>query len=195
MSRPGFAKPCHVDGRLVDNRALCLADATPDAQVDIHSGLLDRPFAAASPNHDSLLKPDRLLRRWTVFLAHNTGNTLGIGETPALIDKGKANSRFFFLGLREGTDRSRRADLTTKRAIILTVADPRNQDGRPDPLNPGLEQGGLKTVGEADLHAFSTFDTPFEEFPFRQGTGGAYESGMWSGFTGPEPDQRNRNDR
>jgi hypothetical protein len=194
LSRSGFAKPCHVDGRLIDNRTLCLADATPDAQVDIHSGLLDLPFAAVSPNHDRLLKPDGLLRRWAVFLAHDAGNTLGIGETPALIDQSKTDFRFFLLGLREGTDGSRGTDLTTQRAIVLTVADLWNQDRRPDSLNPSLEQGRLKAIGETDFHTFPTFDASFEEFCFRHGTGGAYESRMWSGLARPQSDQRNRDD-
>ncbi len=61
---------------------------------------------------------------------------------------------------------------------MLAIADPRDQHGRPDPLHTRLEIGGLKTVGDADLHALPALDASLQKFPFFQRPRRADEPGV-----------------
>jgi len=87
----------------------------------------------------------------------------GRRDAPPRVDEGEPDHGLVLLLHGELPDGGGRANLPAQGAVVLAVADPRHQDGAPDPLDPRFEQGGLQPPGDAHLHAFAAPHAPGEE--------------------------------
>lgn len=151
------------------------ADAATDAEVEVDFRLFQSdPFPFLVPYLYGF-KPNGLLRRGADLLADDAGRRVGEWQAPARVDHGKADSDLCLFLNRQLLDRSGGTYLTAEGAPVFAIADFRNQHGRPDPLQAGIEKSGLKTVGRANLHAFAAFYAPPEKFFFLQGARRTYE--------------------
>ena len=76
------------------------------------------------------------------------------------------------LGDRDLADGSGRAHLAAQSAVQLAPAHLRDHDRRPEPLEPGLEQGRLQHVGRADADALVALDATSQELILGDRAGG-----------------------
>src|SRR5262249_42714788 len=144
-----------VDRRIVLDGAHLLARAAPDAErrIDVRALQVDRlhrrllaigaRLRGADPR-GRLFDPDRLRRRRAELLAHDARRLHAPRQTTPLVverraDLHRRNAEAELLLLRDLLDGPRGADLTAENARVLAVADARDQDRRPNPLDPRLE--------------------------------------------------------
>src|SRR5690606_28089225 len=116
---------------------------------------------------------DGLGRDGADLFAHHAGRLHGPGQAAAALEERGAEADGPVL--REGAyaellleagllDGSGGAHLAAERAVELAEADGEIHHGRPQPLEPGLgEGGGLEDVGGADVDALIALDAPLEE--------------------------------
>src|SRR5512139_476258 len=79
LLRPALPHARDVDRRPAEHRALVLADAAADAELQVHARLLDRDDLPRTVPDPRLLEPDGLLRRGADLLAHDAGRRVGPG--------------------------------------------------------------------------------------------------------------------
>ena len=75
-------------------------------------------------------------------------------------------------------DRARGAKLAAQRAVVLTITYPWHEPRREHSFGAGLEHRWLERVRGTDLQAFTTTDTPVEEFRLVSRTRRADQSRM-----------------
>src|SRR5690606_19025515 len=125
-----------------------------------------------------LLGPDRLRGGGTELLAHDAGRGHGPRQAAPLVvhrrpDADRLLADSHLLLLVDLLDGAGGADLTTEHARELAVADARNEDRRPQPLEAGLEERGVQRVVRAHLHALRAADAALQELALFHGARGA----------------------
>ena len=169
----GFADRGDADRGLVGDRTLALADPAAGAERRVHIRLMQSDRLAVTFGDGDFPREDGLGRNRADFLADNTRGIHAPGQAAAMIVKCRAHphgtlrgevadSRLFFD--RDPLDCSGRANLSTKRAVEFAIADLHVHDRRPDPLDPGSEDRGLKNIGRADADALVALDAAVEKF-------------------------------
>ena len=99
-----------------------------------------------------------------MLLAHDAVAAEGVGDAAVLVDEREADVDLLLLLDAHGPYRPGRADLRAEIAVVLAVAEPRDEDRCPEPLEPRLGERRMKSVREAHLHAFAAPHAAAEEF-------------------------------
>src|SRR5690606_29268736 len=115
-----------------------------------------------------LLDPNGLRRGRAELLADDAGSLHAPRQTAPVVVEGRtdfhrrdADAELLLLG--DLLDGSRWTDLPAKDARVLAVADPRDEDRRPEALDTSLEHRGVQRVVRADLHALGAADAALQE--------------------------------
>jgi hypothetical protein len=104
-----------------------------------------------------------------IFLADNTWDIHGPGQTAAMVDKSRSDAQRPALGKgasahslidAQRSQRCGRAHMAAGHTILLAAAgaDTKVQHWRPKAFCTGLPSGGMDYIGRANPHALPTFD-------------------------------------
>lgn len=113
---------------------------------------------------------NRLVRRWTMLLADDAGDSVGIGQTAVFVKIGPADDSSMLFLPGQFTDGPGRTHLAAEGAVVFTIADATDKSRTEDTLDTGFEPGRMECIADADLHALPAAHAATEELMFRQGT-------------------------
>ena len=146
------------DGSFPVKRAFVFADPTAYAAVSQDMGEFDLGNRIVNSPDVLFFQLDRFLRQRAHLLADDAFLVVGPGDATTFIDICLSDYlRLFFLKA-EGWNCLHGTDLTASVAGKIAISKARDEQGRPESLNAGIKDCGLKRIGRAGAHAFRTAD-------------------------------------
>jgi len=145
----------HANGRLADGRAFVLAHPAADAQVVDDDRALKDAHLTRRKTRFCQLELDRLLGEWAHLLADDALLLLDPRQAAILIDLRPTDDLLLLACKGERGDGFNRTALAAGVAAVITVSQPGDQNGGPEPLDARLAKRWLEGGCWTGAHALA----------------------------------------